>query len=199
MNSRKDQQIEFGIKRKSKKTKKYIIIGICILISCLCFFGYIKYKEVSIKKNDQEKEKISATQKDNNSLTEEEKIKKDISEKINIIITSGIAKKGIPIDNNTYFSLSMLVNYSLLTNNNLTEEDKIIIALNSGEHTDLTIPVDDIGIDVVKEGIKGGISYQQITSEEAQKQYNKLFSEKIIVNKEYGYCPGYLYDEKNKV
>lgn len=193
--------MEQELKKKKKYSKKLIIIVICLLLICAGSFGYMKYKESSARKSNEEKEKIPPKKETeiNNSLTEEEKIKEDLSEKINTIITSGRDTEGITIDNNTYFSLSMLEGYDLLTNNNLTEEDKIIIALNSGEHTDLTIPIDDIGIDRVKEGIEGGILYQQITAEEAQKQYNKLFSEKIIANKEYGNCPRYLYDEKNKV
>lgn len=187
--------------KKNNVKKIIIIILILILLIGITTFFYLNTREKAQKESNVEEKakKEKPTKEDKAKDNAEDKIESEISKKVNIIVTEGRDSEGIKIDNNTYFSLSLLSQYGFLTNDTLTDEDKINIALNSGNHTNITIPQDQIGLEEIKNGISSGMIYQQITDEEAKTQYQNLFSGTMIMSDRYGTCPGYIHDAINQV
>ena len=200
-----EEQNNYEIKEPKKKNTSTIIFSI-IFIVLLGIIGYLTFTRVLDSK------KLFGKQEEPQTTNKEVKkdeiaipaIKKDIVEKINVILYR--SSEG---DNAIYNANALGFNIDLFKNLSIDSRAKNNIALASAKNkyaTSITLPKEKITLKTIIDDyddpeIRNNEfrAYKQIDQTKVEKIYKDLFNEEITHGDASGNCPFYLYDAGAKV
>ncbi len=202
---------------KNNKVIKFFVV--ILIIAILGFAGYICYDKVlspnngTNKNNNEQKEKDKQTDEKEEDITDQSLIN-DLSKKVSILNIYGgnstlksVSNDNYSTDYLTSKSLTILAYESNDSKGNniystiLDEKSKLrMVLMNAVEYSEVSIPEKDVQI---KEKIGYKALKGQVSASDVEAAYFNLFGEKLVnhasIIVDNNICPGFYYDEVNKV